>query len=104
MNAPMNDYLLLMHEDAADAGIANDGARWGAYLAGLWASGGFDGGSSIGPGAVFRQSGKPAPLSVALGGYLRVRAASVEDAQRFLAGNPVYEAGGSVEIRELPRD
>ena len=52
MNAPMNDYLLLMHEDAADAGIANDGARWGAYLASLRASGGFDGGSSIGPGAV----------------------------------------------------
>jgi len=22
----------------------------------------------------------------------------------FLAGNPIYEAGGTVEIRELPRD
>jgi len=25
-------------------------------------------------------------------------------AKVFLAGNPIYEAGGTVEIRELPRD
>lgn len=100
----MNDYLLLMHEDATDAGIANDGARWAAYFAALRASGRFDGGSAIGAGAVHRRAGPPAPLSAALGGYLRVRAESLEDAERFLAGNPIYEGGGSVEIRELPRD
>ena len=39
-----------------------------------------------------------------LSGYLRVEAASLEDACRFLEGNPVFESGGTVEIRELPRD
>lgn len=37
-------------------------------------------------------------------GYLRVRAANLDDAARFLTGNPHYEAGGGVEIRELPTD
>lgn len=99
----MNDYLLLMHDDATDGAIANDDARWDAYLAALRAGGRFDGGSSIGPGAVHRREGTPAPLSAALGGYIRVRAESLDDARRFLAGNPVYEGGGSIEIRALPR-
>jgi hypothetical protein len=36
-------------------------------------------------------------------GYLRVRAENADVARRFLVGNPVYEAVGTVEIRELPR-
>jgi hypothetical protein len=32
-----------------------------------------------------------------------VQADSIDDARRFLEGNPVFEAGGTVEIRELPR-
>ena len=35
------------------------------------------------------------PVSAHLGGYLRVRAESLDDARRFLAGNPVYESGGT---------
>ena len=37
-------------------------------------------------------------------GFIRVRAADIEAARHFLAGNPVYEGGGTVEIRELPVD
>ena len=44
------------------------------------------------------------PASTELTGFVRVRAASLEEAKRFLVGNPVYEAGGTVEIRELPRE
>jgi hypothetical protein len=32
-----------------------------------------------------------------------VKAASLEEAKSLLAGNPHFEAGGTVEIRELPR-
>lgn len=39
-----------------------------------------------------------------MAGYLKVQAESLEEARAFLAGNPVFEAGGTVEIRELPRD
>ena len=38
-----------------------------------------------------------------LAGYIRVNADSLEQAKALLAGNPVFEAGGTVEIRELPR-
>ena len=97
----MNDYILFMH---ADAPRAPDAASWSPYFEGLRASGRFDGGSSIGGGTCVSKTGTPPPISAQLGGYIRVRAESLEDARRFLAGNPVYEAGGTIEIRELPRD
>jgi hypothetical protein len=37
-----------------------------------------------------------------LAGYIRVRADNLDEAKSLLAGNPVFEAGGTVEIRELP--
>jgi hypothetical protein len=35
-------------------------------------------------------------------GFMRITADSVEHAQTLLPGNPVFEAGGTVEIRALP--
>lgn len=97
----MNEYLLLMHDDVPP-GAAN-GADWGSYLSKLHASGAFDGGSSIGRGVCVRKHGDPnAPLAVT--GFLRVRAESLEAALRHLDGNPDFEAGGTVEVRELVRD
>jgi hypothetical protein len=32
-----------------------------------------------------------------------VKAESLDQAKTLLAGNPQFEAGGTVEIRELPR-
>ena len=78
-------------------------ADWGAYFARLRAGGHFDGGSAIGGGACFRKSDDARPLSV-LSGYIRIQAESLAQAKSLLAGNPVYEAGGTVEIRELPRE
>ncbi len=100
--ANIKDFLLLMHDDAPHDASAP--AAWAAYLSALRGSGRFEGGSAIGDGQCFRQEGAPLPLSGSLSGYLRVRAESLEQARAFLVGNPVYEAGGTVEIRELPRD
>lgn len=100
----MKDFLLLMHNDAVDAAIANDDERWGSYFSSLHASGRFDGGSSIGSGTMFKKGHPEQPSPPSLNGFLRVRAESAEAAAAFLTGNPIYEAGGTVEIRELPRD
>ena len=99
----MNDYILFMHDDVVDAAIATDEQRWGQYMSGLRASGQFDGGSAIGKGMVFKKDDDAKPATARVSGYLRVRAENAEAAQRFLIGNPNYEAGGTVEIRELPR-
>ncbi|WP_028602081.1 YciI family protein [Ottowia thiooxydans] len=99
----MNEYILLMHQDSLNQDVANDLVLWGEYLATLRKSGQFDGGSSIGDGERFRKNSSAAPSRNDLGGFIRVRAASLEDAKVFLPGNPVYEAGGTVEIRLLPQ-
>ncbi|GAB2877767.1 hypothetical protein GCM10027277_53920 [Pseudoduganella ginsengisoli] len=46
---------------------------------------------------------RPPPRKLA-DGYIRIRAASMEATQAFLDGNPVYEGGGTVEVRELPSE
>jgi hypothetical protein len=38
-----------------------------------------------------------------LSGYIRVKAESLEAAKRLLKANLVFEAGGTVDVRELPR-
>lgn len=99
----MNDYIFLMHDDAPRNVEPNDPSDWGRYVATLEARGCFSGGSEIGTGACVRKSGEPAPLSARLVGYIRVRAESLDDARKLVEGNPGFEAGGTIEIRELPR-
>ena len=99
----MNDYILFMHDDAPERAIADDGARWQDYLAALRASGQFDGGSAIGAGIITAKGRAERPAMTSVNGYLRVRAENLEAARRFLDGNPAYEAGATVEIRELPK-
>jgi hypothetical protein len=94
----MPDYLFLMHDDADD-----DDQAWGPYLRSLRQRGALDGGSAIGDGICARKVGTPPALTPHLTGYIRVRADSLAQAQMLLSGNPVFEAGGTVEIRELPR-
>jgi hypothetical protein len=92
------EYIFLMHDDASDGD--ND---WEPYLKKLKDSGHFEGGSAIGVGACVRKAGAAAPLSAHLSGYIRLNANSLDHAKSMLAGNPHFEAGGTVEIRELPR-
>jgi hypothetical protein len=96
----MADFIFLMHDDAPRA---PDPAAWDSYFKRLRDMDVFDGGSAVGDGAAFRQGADPAPLSEQLGGYIRVRADSLEQARDLLEGNPVFDAGGTVEIRVLPR-
>ncbi len=97
----MTDCIFLMHNDATTK-LSPD--MWPPYLASLQARGIFDGGSAIGAGECFRKHAEPAAASDNLGGYIRVRAENLAAARDYLTGNPVFECGGTVEIRELPRD
>jgi hypothetical protein len=100
----MKDYILMMHDDALDPAVANNGQLWGSYLAKLRASGHFEGGSAIGNGIKIRRGQSAQASQLGLSGFIRVRADDIAQAQTLLLGNPVYDAGGSVEILELPSD
>ncbi len=97
----MNDYILFMHNDAQ---AAESDAAWEQYLGKLRSTGQFAGGSSIGSGECVAKSRQPPGITSHLSGYIRVQAENLEAAKKLLEGNPVFEAGGTVEIRELPRE
>jgi hypothetical protein len=94
----MTEYIFLMHDDAT-----GDEDDWQPYLDKLKQAGVFDGGSAIGDGVTARKGGASAPITAHLTGYIRIRAPSLDHAKELVAGNPHFEAGGTVEIRELPR-
>jgi hypothetical protein len=96
----MADFILFMHTDVPP-NAPSEG--WDEYLDKLKSGGRLGGGSAVGSGQCFRRGRDPAPLSSRIGGYIRVTADDMADARTLLAGNPVYEAGGTVEIRELPK-
>ena len=92
----MPDYLFLMHTlPAAEL-------DWEPYLAKLRAQGRFQGGSAIGGGICVQKAGAPPAPTRQLSGFIRVSARDLDDAKSLVAGNPVFEGGGVVEIRELP--
>jgi hypothetical protein len=95
----MADYILFMHDDAA----IDDPAAWVTYLQMLKQKGVFEGGSEIGGGVCLRKLAPAPDITDHLAGYIRVVAATVDEVKSLLVGNPHFEAGGTVEIRELPR-
>jgi len=97
----MKDFILLMHRDAS-APVAL--ALWPDYFAKLKGLGVFQGGSAIGPGAILRKDGTGGEITNHLTGYIRIQAKDLNAARVLVIGNPVFESGGSVEIRELPQD
>jgi hypothetical protein len=97
----MADFIFLMHDDVRSQPTSE---MWTTYISGLRDKGVFDGGSSIGDGTAFRKQGECSRTSSHLAGYIRVRAMDAQEAQSLLGGNPVFEAGGTVEILELPAD
>ena len=94
----MPDYIFFMHDDSTA-----DDAAWEPYLTQLQQRGVFQGGSAIGDGVCLRKRGPAPALTAHLAGFIRVSADSLDQAKALLAGNPVFEAGGTVEIRALPR-
>src|SRR4249919_616814 len=97
----MTEYIFFMHDDVPSHG--DRGQEWAAYFAKLRAAGAFQGGSAIGGGVCASKGGAPAAITTNLSGYIRIKAADLTDARELVNGNPVFEAGGTVEIRELPR-
>jgi hypothetical protein len=93
----MADYILFMHDDV----VVDDQAAWEPYIETLKQSGAFNGGSEIGEGLCVRKAGTAPPITGHLGGYIRLTAPTIEHAKSLLTGNPHFEAGGTVEIREL---
>ena len=96
----MIEYILLMHGDEVRE---VDEDAWEPYLRKLKEGGHFRGGSAIGDGECARKSGATPPISKHLSGFIRIEAADISQARTLLSGNPVFEAGGTVEIRELPQ-
>jgi len=96
----MPDYLMLMHDDPPKAASDSD---WAAYIETLAKTGKLRGGSAIGGGVARRKSGTAPSITSHIGGFIRIEADSLAEAETLLAGNPVYENGGTVEIRELPK-
>jgi hypothetical protein len=94
----MAEFILLMHGDAP----ASKAEDWGQYIAMLKASGHFEGGSEIGDGVCMRKTGNAPAITSHLSGFMTIQADSLAQAKTLLAGNPAYEAGGTIEIRELP--
>jgi hypothetical protein len=98
----LNDYIFLMHNDVSPE--SGGDAAWSQYILRLRTTGRFGGGSSIGHGVCVRKNGLASEITMKIGGYITVQAESLEDAMTLLVGNPVFEAGGTVEIRDLPRE
>jgi hypothetical protein len=99
----MNEYLLLMHGGTPEGRRERDADEWAVYFAKLRKAGVFQGGSAIGDGVCMSKSSSTPGITAHLVGYIRVRAESLAEARELVTGNPVFEAGGVVEIRELPR-
>jgi hypothetical protein len=99
----MNDYILFMHNDIpVDSGAYP--LEWAPYLARLREAGAFEGGSAIGDGTCVSKSASSPAITGHLSGYIRIRASDLAHARELVVANPVFEAGGTVEIRELPCD
>jgi len=102
MECEMNHYIFFMHDDVPNDHRRQDDA-WNAYFAKLRGAGVFEGGSAIGDGICASKSAALPTISRQIAGYIRIRAENLDAARELVIGNPVYEAGGTVEIRELPK-
>ena len=95
----MSEYAFFMHDDAP----TYDPSAWKAYFQTLRQKGVFEGGSEIGGGICVRKGCEAPEITKHLAGYIRIVAATLDEAKSLLTGNPHFEAGGTVEIRELPQ-
>ena len=69
----MNDYILLMHNDAPERS-GNRAAEWTAYFAKLKQAGAFQGGSALGDGICASKSPAARGITQHLSGYIRIQA------------------------------
>lgn len=94
----MAELIFFMHVDTISEEKTAD---WESYIGKLIATGNFQGGSSIGTGSAYRKGHPTVAASDEINGFIRMHGISLDDAHEYLVGNPTYEAGGMVEVREL---
>ena len=87
----MPDYVMVM------MGPASKG-DWDTYIEKLIASGKFRGGSSLGSGVSLHRGKADGECMIT--GFMRFSAESLEEVKALVAGNPLYEAGGRIEVLE----
>ncbi len=95
----MAEFMLFMHR-ANDLNESH--LDWQPYLNLLTGKGALRGGSAIGTGVCVRQSGPVPDITQQIVGYVKIEVRDLDHARQLVYGNPIYEAGGTVEIRELP--
>lgn len=72
---------------------------WDIYIDNLMKTGKFRGGSAFGNGRCLSATSSVAECSAT--GYMRFEADSIEEIESLVVDNPVFIAGGAVEIHEL---
>ena len=87
----MPEYVMLMKVSAASG-------DWDDYIEKLVSSVKFRGGSSLGNGVSVAEGKVDCRCEVT--GYMRFSAECSEEVKEFITGNPLYEAGGSIELLE----
>ncbi len=87
----MPQYVMVM------MGSASSG-DWDVYVDTLVNSGCFRGGSSLGNGVSVSKNEGDAECQVT--GFMRFSAASIDEVRKLVAGNPLFEAGGRIELLE----
>lgn len=80
----------------------NASAGWESYIEILIGTGKFRGGSAFGNGRCLSLGSSVAECLAT--GFMRFEADSIEEIETLVEENPVYKAGGEVEIHELVVD
>ena len=88
----MAEFMMLMKG-------AGENGNWDIYIDGLKKTGLFRGGSALSNGLCANKQGFN--RSCAVTGFMRFEADNITQIRALLAGNPVYESGGDVELLEL---
>ncbi|MVZ96131.1 hypothetical protein EUU23_00250 [Sphingorhabdus sp. IMCC26285] len=58
----------------------------------------------MGCGQAYRNGHIAAPADEHINGFIRIVAENLAEARNLLEGNPTFDAGGTVEIREIIED
>ena len=96
----MADFIFLMHNDATGSTRPED---WDKYISSLRAGRHFSGGSAVGGGALVKGDKVSDRTTDHNCGYMRITAKDLDEATRLVRGHPHWLAGGTVEIRDLPK-
>lgn len=93
----MAEFMVLMKGD----GRSTTG-DWAGYIDKLRKTEHFRGGSSLGNGIAI--SDRTDAENCTVTGFMRFDAETIEEVRSLLDGNPLYDAGGNIEVLELIKD